>query len=115
MSPFVFDEAELPELVQEDVDPRPRGAHHFGERFLADFRDDRLRLSFLGEIRHQEKEPRQAFLASIEKLIDQIGFDPGIPRQWRPSHPGVTNPWSDVVDGLGSRRGRCVLLQDVTS
>ncbi len=30
----VFDEPEVPELVHEEVDPRARRAHDFGERFL---------------------------------------------------------------------------------
>ena len=33
----VLDEAESPELVHEDVDSRPRGAHHFRYHFLRDF------------------------------------------------------------------------------
>ena len=51
------------------------------ERLLADLRYDRLRLSLLAEIRHQQEHPRQTLLARIEKLIDQVLLDSGVPRQ----------------------------------
>ena len=38
-------------------------------------------LSFLAEIREQQENARQALLAGVEELIDQVRFDPRIPRQ----------------------------------
>src|SRR5882762_7236997 len=40
----VVNEAELPEFIHKETDSRPRCADHFGERFLADLRHDRLGL-----------------------------------------------------------------------
>src|SRR6185503_19216324 len=45
----VLDEAELPELVHESADPRPGGADHLGQHFLADLRNHRLGGPFLAE------------------------------------------------------------------
>ena len=39
--PVVVDEAELPELVHEGVDPGARRADDFGQRLLADLGRDR--------------------------------------------------------------------------
>src|SRR6266498_4152646 len=50
----VLDEAQLPKLVHEKADPRPRGADQVRQRLLADFRNDRLRPPFLAEIRPQD-------------------------------------------------------------
>ena len=42
----VFQEAQLPELIHEETDARPRGADHVGQRgLLNDLRKDRLRLA----------------------------------------------------------------------
>jgi hypothetical protein len=43
--------------------------------------DDRFRQAFLAEIRQQQKCPRQAFLAGIEQLIDQVLLDPTVAGQ----------------------------------
>ncbi len=50
----VLDEAQLPKLVHEKADTRPRGADQVRQRLLADFRNDRLRPAFLAEIRPQD-------------------------------------------------------------
>ena len=42
----VFQEAQLPELIHEETDARPRGADHVGQRgLLNDLWKDRLRLA----------------------------------------------------------------------
>src|ERR1700681_51751 len=85
----VFDEAQLPKFVHENAHPRPSGADHLGERLLADFRYDRLWSSLLAKICHDEKQPRQTFLARIEKLIEQVLLNSGIPSQYiRQEHLG---------------------------
>ena len=55
--------------------------YHFGERLLADLRDNRLRFPLLTEIRHDEEQSCQPLFARIEKLIDQILFYAGISGQ----------------------------------
>jgi hypothetical protein len=45
----VFDEAKLPELVHELVNPRPSGADHFRQNFLTDLRHHRLGGPFLAK------------------------------------------------------------------
>jgi hypothetical protein len=61
-------------LTRDRVVPLSRLA-----RLLADFRNDRLRFALLAKIGHQEKHPRQTLFARIEKLIDQIFLDAGVP------------------------------------
>jgi hypothetical protein len=69
---IVFDKSQMPEFVHEVAYAGPRCANHLRKRLLTDFRYDGLRRSFLAELCHEEKEPRQPFLARIEKLVDQI-------------------------------------------
>jgi hypothetical protein len=38
-------------------------------------------LAVFAEAGQQQQNPRQPLLAGIEKLIDQVLFDPNIPRQ----------------------------------
>jgi hypothetical protein len=78
---IVFNEAQFPKLVHEAVDSRASSADHLGNRCLADFRYHRLRPALLAKICHDEQQSRQAFLARIEKLIDQVLFNTGIPSQ----------------------------------
>src|ERR1043166_1778372 len=59
----IFDEAELAKLVHEHAYAGPRGSDHLGKRLLAYLPDDRLRLTLLTEVRHQEEHPRQTLLA----------------------------------------------------
>jgi hypothetical protein len=54
----VRDEAELAEFVHEKTDPRPGGADHLGQGFLADLGDHRLRLSLFAEIGQPQQKPR---------------------------------------------------------
>ena len=68
----VFDEAQLPEFVHEKADSRARRANDLGQGLLADPMRNRLRPTFLAEIRQEEQRPRQPLFARIEELIDQI-------------------------------------------
>lgn len=68
----VFDKAQLAEAVHKKTDARPRRADHLRQRLLADLRDYRLRLAFFPEPGEQQQGPRQALLAGIKELIDQI-------------------------------------------
>jgi hypothetical protein len=95
----VVDETQLAEFVDEEAHARPRGPDHLGERFLADLRDDRLGFAFLAEIRQQQEQPREAFLARIEQLIDQIRFNPdGAAEQMGNEHLGKRRLAMDHID-----------------
>ena len=74
----VTDEPKLAEFIHEEAHSRPGCPDHFCERFLADLGDDGFGSALLAEIRQQHQETRQALLAAIEQMVDQIGFDPGV-------------------------------------
>src|SRR3984893_19479732 len=80
-SAVIVDKAQLPKSVHKKTDARSRRADHLRQGLLADFCNYRLRRSFLAEIRQQQKNPRQAFLARIEQLIDQVLLDPTVAGQ----------------------------------
>src|SRR5436309_12002613 len=71
----VFDEAELTELVHEEVHPRPRGADHFGEHFLRELRQDALWRVLLSIACQKEQRPGETLLARIEQMVDEILLD----------------------------------------
>ena len=77
----IFDEAELPKLVHEETHPGPRRPDHFGQGFLTDPGHHGLMLPVFAEAGQQQQNAREALLAGIEQLIDQVLFDPHIPRQ----------------------------------
>ena len=54
----VMNEAELPEFIHKETDSRPRCADHFGERFLADLRHDRLGLGVFPKVGQQQQHSR---------------------------------------------------------
>src|SRR5271170_7313659 len=68
----VVDEAELPESIHEEADPRTGRPYHFCKISLTQSGDWNVNHFFFVEIRHQQKSSRQPFLAAVEKLIDQI-------------------------------------------
>ena len=76
----VINQTEFAKFVHEETHAGPGRSDHLCKRFLADFCYERLRPAFLAKIRQQQKCPRQAFLARIEQLIDQILFDTTVPR-----------------------------------
>src|SRR5512142_233845 len=75
----VVNEAHFPEPIHEKADARTRGTDHFRERFLAYFGDDRYRFGFLAEVREQQQQASESFLAGVEKVIHQVRFHPDIP------------------------------------
>jgi hypothetical protein len=74
----IVDQAQFSKFVHKEADARPGRSDHLCKRFLADFCYDRFRPTFLAKIRQQQKRPRQAFLALIEQLIDQIFLNPTV-------------------------------------
>ena len=72
----VLDIPEFAEAIHKEADAGPRGADHLGQGLLSDGRDERFRLAGRSIFGHDEKRARQAPLAGVEKLIDQIGLSP---------------------------------------
>ena len=70
----VFDEAESAKAIHEKTDARPSRSDHLCQGFLCDLGDQTLRFARLSKIRHQQKNPCQASLAGVEKLVDQISL-----------------------------------------
>ena len=60
---IVLDQAELPELVHERVDPRTGRADSRRQRFLTDLWDDRFELPFLPEIGEEQEYPSEPLFA----------------------------------------------------
>ena len=77
----VLDETQLPELVHEEIYAGAGGADHFREHFLRDFGKNPLEFVFLAIAREKEQRARQALLAGIEELIDQVLLNSDVPRQ----------------------------------
>jgi hypothetical protein len=77
----VVNEAQFAKLVHKETHPGPRGPDHFGQGFLADPGHDVLMLPVFAEAGQQQQNPRQPFLTGIEKLINQVLFDPNITGQ----------------------------------
>jgi len=79
----VANEAQFSKFVHEETHTGSGRADHLRQRLLADFRDHRLRFSFLAKIRQQQEQPGETFLARIEQLI---GFGARLPS-------GNLTPW----------------------
>jgi hypothetical protein len=75
----VFDKAQFPKFVHEEIHAAPGRFDHLRKCFLADFCYDWLRPTFLAKIRQKQKDPCQPLLARIKQLINQIlfGFELG--------------------------------------
>jgi len=75
---IVLNGPEFPEFVHEEVHPFSGGANHLGQRFLTDL-GNRHRFAFASaDTREQQENARQALLARIEELIDQVLLDANI-------------------------------------
>ncbi len=99
--PVVFNEAEIPEFVHEKANPRTGRPDHLRERLLTDFCGYRLRLSFLAEIRQQEKNAGNALFAGIEQLVHKVRFDPDVAgQQVRREHLGKSELSVEDADHL---------------
>jgi len=75
---IVINKTQFPKLVHESADAGSRRTDHVRERLLADFRQDRFGLPFLAKIGKKQEGSRQALLARIEQLIDQVRLDTAI-------------------------------------
>src|SRR5580693_491931 len=70
----VLDEAQFSEFVHEKIDPGPCCANHFRQHFLRYFGKHLLRLSRGAIASEEQQSARQAFLAGVEELVDQVRF-----------------------------------------
>ena len=66
----IVDEAQFSKPVHEEADSRSGCADHIGERFLTNLGDHRFGHAFLAEMRQQEQNPSESFLARVEELVD---------------------------------------------
>jgi hypothetical protein len=66
------------------------GADHLRQCLLTNFQTDRLQAAFLPEICEQQQRARKPPLARIEKLVDQVFFDPAVPGR-KNTHRLVSN------------------------
>ena len=72
--PFVLNVAHVSESVHEEADARAGCSDHLCEGFLGDRRNERLRLSRLSVISHEQQYPCQTPLAGVKELVDQVGL-----------------------------------------
>jgi hypothetical protein len=80
-SSVVFDEAEFPEFVHEEIYPRSRSCDHARQGFLRDFWREVQGLVGLSVARQKRQRPCQAFFAGVEELIDQVFLDANVVRE----------------------------------
>jgi len=78
----VLDEAQLPELVHEKIDPWACRADHLRQHFLRYFGKDLLRLARRAIAREKEESVRQPLLAGVKELVDQVLLDSEVPCQY---------------------------------
>ena len=76
----VLDEAEIAELVHEEIDARPGRADNLRERFLRHLRD-RQRLIPLPVARQQQQDTGEPLFARVEQLVDQVLLHTDVSRQ----------------------------------
>src|SRR5258707_15053222 len=70
----IIDKAELSELIHEVADARTGGAEHLRQVFLIDPGNYRFGFALLAKMGQQQKDPSQALLAGVEKLVDEVRF-----------------------------------------
>ena len=73
--PVVGNEAKFSKFVHKETHAGSGRSDHLRKGFLADLGDNRFRFAFLAEVRQQQEHSCKTFLARIEQLIDEIGFD----------------------------------------
>ena len=80
-APVVGDVAKFSESVHEETYARPGRSYHVCESLLCDGRDHAFRFSGFAKFSHDQQCTREAFLAVIEELIDQIFLSPHSPQE----------------------------------
>src|ERR1051326_1586913 len=77
----IVNEAQLPESVHKEADPRTSRPDHLRQRFLADLGNHGFGDALLAKVSEQEQHAGQAFFAGVKKLVNKILFVTDIPRQ----------------------------------
>ncbi len=77
----IVNEAQLPEPVHEETDPRAGCAHHLREGLLTDPGYDVLGHIFFSEVSEQQQSPGQSLFAGVKELVNQVLFVSDIPSQ----------------------------------
>jgi hypothetical protein len=75
----VFNEAEFPEFIHEEIDPGARCPDHPRQHLLRYFRKHLFWVGLLAVPSEQKKSARQSFLARVKELIDQILLNSDVP------------------------------------
>ena len=60
--------------IHKEANAGASGADHVRQGFLSNGRNKGLRSTWFAELGHQQENPRKAFFAGIEELIDKIGL-----------------------------------------
>jgi hypothetical protein len=76
----VFDEAQFPEFVHEEIDSRPCRANRLRQHFLRYFGEHLLRLARPAIAREQQQGAREPFLTGVEELVYKVLLDSEISR-----------------------------------
>jgi hypothetical protein len=66
----IVNETQFPKPVHEKVDSRASCAHHFCQLLLTDLGNRNFGLSVFAEVRKQQENASESFLAGIEKLVN---------------------------------------------
>ena len=74
----VLDQAQSSEFVHKKIDPGSRRANHLRQHFLRNFGKHLLRMAWLAIAGQEQQSAGQPFFAGVEKLIDQVLFDPNV-------------------------------------
>src|SRR6202035_6163680 len=77
----VVDVPRLPELVHEEVDARARRSDHVGQRILSDVFQTRHPVTMVAGLRKRQQRPRQALLAEMQHVVDQVLLNAAVARQ----------------------------------
>jgi hypothetical protein len=67
---LAVDEARILEPVHEEANTRPRGAHHLCQRLMTHLRNRSLGCSMAIEVREQQGNTCQSFLARTAMLVN---------------------------------------------
>ena len=77
----VFDQAQLPKFVHENIHARPGRSNQRGKRLLVHLYGYRFLTKVVVIIGQQQESTCQPHLAGIEQLVDQVRFNSGGPSQ----------------------------------
>lgn len=73
----IVDKVQFPKFVHEGTDSRTRGAHHLGQRLLANLGNFGSFPDAILPETSEQKNPRKPLLTGIEQLVGQILPDTG--------------------------------------